>query len=204
MKKGSIHKINSTYQKKLNNDRGVFRSFPILEYFHYPYPNKLDTQKEIVFLNSLPTKENIKFILSADSTVKYFEEELNKIGLNVNIKDDEKLKGLLKNIAPFIIILKYHYNRPRPNEISPIQYVWLKSAQSPAYPSGHTTQSRFISLYLANKYPMHKNKIMQIGENVGFSRLMARIHYPSDHILGRKLANHLFAHHQKYTPFNNQ
>lgn len=204
MKRGSEHIISSVYAKKLENDRGVFSSFPLAEYMNIPFPNNSHTKKEIIFLNSLPTKENIKFILSADSAVKYFEKELNKIGLNINIKDDEKLKGLLKNIAPFIIILKHHYNRPRPNEISPIQYVWLKSAQSPSYPSGHSTQSRFISLYLANKYPMHKNKIMQIGENVGVSRLMARIHYPSDHIIGKKLANHLFAHYQKYTPLKNQ
>lgn len=204
MKMGSEHNLTSTHARKLGNDKGVFKSFPIREYMDIPYPNESQTKKEIIFLNNLPTKKNINFIIRADDSVKYFEQELKKVGLNVNIKDDEKLKGLLKNVAPFIIILKHHYNRPRPNEIDMVNYVWLKSAQSPAYPSGHSTQARFIALYLADKYPKYKGEIIKLGENIGISRLMARIHYPSDHILGKKLGNHLYSHYQKYTPLNKQ
>ncbi len=204
MKKDTYHKLSSTYARKLGNDKGVFKNFPIREYMKMQYPKSADTLKEIRYLNSLPTKENIKFIISADDAVKYFEKELSGIGLNINIKDDEKLKGLLKNIAPFIIALKYHYRRPRPNEVANVNYVWLKSAQSPAYPSGHSTQSKFMALYLANKYPKYRESIMKIGENIGVSRLMARIHYPSDHLLGKRLANHLYSHYQKYTPINKQ
>jgi len=204
MKKTSIHNLSPLYAKKLSNDRGVFKSFPIKQYFNYNYPNSIESSKEIDYLNTLPTNQEISFILRADDTVKYFESELLRKGLEVNVKDDQKLKSLLKSIAPFIVILKYHFDRPRPNEISDVEYVWLASAQSPAYPSGHSTQARFIALYLANKYPNHKKEILKIGENVGFSRLMAKIHYPSDHRLGKKLADHLYSHYQKYTPIREQ
>jgi hypothetical protein len=204
MKKTSKHNLSPLYSKKLSNDRGVFKTFPIKEYFRYEYPNTIDTNKEIEYLKSLPTNQEIHFVLKADDTVKYFEKELSSKGLNVDIKNDKKLKSLLKSVAPFIVILKYHYDRPRPEEIQDIDYVWLASAQSPAYPSGHSTQARFIALYLADKYPKYKKEILKIGENVGFSRLMARIHYPSDHRLGKKLANHLYAHYQKYTPIREQ
>ena len=200
MKKTSKHNLSPLYSKKLSNDRGVFKSFPIKEYFRYDYPNKIETFKEIEYLKSLPTNKQIHFVLRADETVKYFESELARRGLKVDLQNDEKLKSLLKSVAPFIIILKYHFDRPRPDELQDINYVWLASAQSPAYPSGHSTQARFIALYLADKYPKYKKEILKIGENVGFSRLMARIHYPSDHRLGKKLANHLYAHYQKYTP----
>lgn len=204
MRKGSEHNLTSTHARKLGNDKGVFKNFPIREYMDIPYPNNVETNKEILYLNSLPTKSNIKFILNADDSVKYFEKKLKDIGLNINIRENDKLKGLLRNIAPFIISLKHHYDRPRPNEVSNVDYVWLKSAQSPAYPSGHSTQSRFIALYLSDKYPRYQREIIKLGENIGISRLMAKIHYPSDHIFGKNLGSDLYSHYQKYTPLNKQ
>jgi hypothetical protein len=204
MKKRSKHITSPSNLEKLNNDKGVFINFPIGEYVNYPYPNDKETDKEISFLNKLPTNKQIHFVLRADDTVRYFEGELSRRGLNIDIKNDDKLKSLLNSIAPFIVFLKHKYGRPRPNEVRPIDYVWLKSAQSPAYPSGHSTQARFMALYLGDKYPRFKRDIIKIGENIGVSRLMARVHYPSDHRLGKKLANHLYSHYQKYTPLNKQ
>ena len=99
--------------------------------------------------------------------------------------------------------LKHYFRRPRPSEIGKVNYVWLKSAQTPSYPSGHSTQSRFISLYLADKYPHLKKEILSIGDNVGISRILARIHYPSDHTVGKKLGTHLFCHYKKFSPNSN-
>ena len=202
MKKISAHKLTSDNFKTLSNDRGVLRNFPIGKYMQMPYPNEVQSQEEILYINSLPTNENIKFILRADKSVKYFEQELNKIGLNWKLKDDKQLKKLIKNLSPYIILLKHHYNRPRPNEMSDVKYIWLESAQTPAYPSGHSTIARFVALYLADKYPNKKTEIIKIGDNVGISRLLARVHYPSDHYLGKKLATDLYTHYKKYAPIN--
>ncbi len=197
------HLISSSHKKKLNNDKGVLISFPINEYKNIPYPNKATSLNEVMFLNSLPTNSSLELIYDADRTLDYFNSELQEIGVYEDFKFDKKLKSLLKNIAPFIVELKHYFRRPRPSEIGKVNYVWLKSAQTPSYPSGHSTQSRFISLYLADKYPHLKKEILSIGDNVGISRILARIHYPSDHTVGKKLGTHLFCHYKKFSPNSN-
>jgi hypothetical protein len=195
------HVLTDYYKKKLSNDKGIFKKFPISEYLETPYPNSIDLEREKNYLRSMNTKENLKFIKSADKHLDYFESELEKIGIIEDLRKEKKLKSLMENVAPFIVELKYYYKRPRPNEIGIEDMVFLDTAQSPAYPSGHSAQGRFISLYLADKYPNKKKEILQIGEKVGFSRLLARVHYPSDHIFGKKLGTHLYVFYKNNTPF---
>ena len=203
MKKNSIHKLEAVYVNKLKNDKGVFNNFPIQYYKKMIYPNITKSLKEINVLNHLPTDKNLQHIYDADKAIIYFQSQMKDIGIKVDLNNDLKLKSLLKNIAPFIVELKYFFKRPRPNEIAEVDYVWLASAQTPSYPSGHSAQSRFISLYLADKYPHLKKQILSIGNNVGISRLVARVHYPSDHFVGKKLGTHLFCHYKKFSPNSN-
>ena len=197
------HIISSAHKKKLNNYKGVFINFPVSEYKNTPYPNNTISINEVEFLNTLPTKDNLQLIYDADKTLEYFTSELREIGVYEELQYDKKLKSLLNSISPFIIELKHYFKRPRPNEIQEVDYVWLQSGQTPSYPSGHSTQARFISLYLADKYPYLKKEMLSIRDNIGVSRILARIHYPSDHAVGKKLGTHLFCHYKKFSPNSN-
>jgi len=196
------HKITDSQIKKLGNSKGIFINFPIYEYYNVPYPTKLSLENEKKYLSSLNTNENIDFIKEADNQLTYFNSELKKLGINEDVVKNKNLKVLYNNIKPFIFELKFLYDRRRPNEVGVKDMVFLKSAQSPAYPSGHSTQSRFISLYLADKYPHKRREILAIGDRIGFSRILARVHYPSDHKFGKKLGTHLYVFYKNNTPFN--
>jgi hypothetical protein len=196
------HKITKYQLKQLGNDKGIFINFPINEYHYKPYPTKYSVEKEKRYLSSLKTNENIAFIKEADRQVSYFESELRKIGINEDLKNNKNIKRIIYNTLPFILELKFFYDRKRPNEVGVEDMVFLKSAQSPAYPSGHSVQSTIMSMYLADKYPNKRNEILDISERVGFSRILARVHYPSDHNFGKKLGTHLYVFYKNNTPFN--
>ena len=58
--------------------------------------------------------------------------------------------------------------------------IHLKTAETPSYPSGHATEGRFVSLYLADRVPFeHKGNIKRIGDDIGNSRQIVGVHYPS-------------------------
>jgi len=66
------------------------------------------------------------------------------------------------------------------------------SMKSPAYPSGHSLQSRLIAEYYAEKYPEHKEGICEAADECGMGRVYAGWHYKSDHNSGVKLAKELY------------
>ena len=68
----------------------------------------------------------------------------------------------------------------------------LKSASTPSYPSGHATQGRFIGRFLGDIYPEHKEQLIKIGDDIAYSRNMAKVHYPSDSKIGKKLGDELY------------
>ena len=66
------------------------------------------------------------------------------------------------------------------------------SMKSPAYPSGHSLQSRLIAEYYAEQYPEHKKGLIAAAEETGKGRIYAGWHYPSDHESAVKLAKQIY------------
>jgi nicotinic acid mononucleotide adenylyltransferase/predicted nucleotidyltransferase len=64
--------------------------------------------------------------------------------------------------------------------------------KTPAYPSGHSLQSRLIAMYYAEKYPEHKQALMMAADECGEGRIAAGWHYPSDHYASVKLAKQIY------------
>ena len=103
----------------------------------------------------------------------------------------------MKGVKTIILKLKYHYNRPRPSQVAQAKNLkldseHLESASTPSYPSGHATQGTFVGRYLADLYPEYEKELRQIGEDIAFSRNMAKVHYPSDSEFGKMLGNDLY------------
>jgi len=112
--------------------------------------------------------------------------------------DKEQLDNLVNDSTVVILKQKYLFDRPRPKQVASsmkISLPVLKSdtANTPAYPSGHTTQSRLIALYLSGKHRDHSKSFLDLAEECGQSRLDAGIHYPTDHEAGVELGNKLYA-----------
>ena len=207
---GHNMRLNSKRKGQLESDKGIFKDFPIQQWLDYnpPLNSSLVTKQELKILQSFEiyrpdTKE---FMDEVDEKImkpfkRYFKE--NDLDMK-DLKDVEKIKDKFRSI---VLQLKIHYNRPRPHKLAnamsfyretPFTIHPLKTAETPSYPSGHATEGRFISLYLADRVPFeHKGNIKKIGDDIGNSRQIGGVHYPSDTEFGHQLAGALYTHYKK-------
>ena len=136
-----------------------------------------------------------KFVEEYDDIIEPFMLELKKSDVSVSEND---LQEIIDESVKFIMKIKYKYNRPRPYQIAEHYNIKdfkihkLDTAQTPSYPSGHALQGRLIALMLSEKDPYNENQYMEISKNISESRIMARVHFPSDKEYGEKLADELF------------
>jgi len=133
-----------------------------------------------------------------NKTREYFENALNALGLKY---PKQKIDEIVEDSRGIIYKLKYYYNRPRPNQIAKALGLKfhekpLKSTDTPAYPSGHSTQGRLIAKYLSDLYPGYSKEIMKIGEEVSKSRMIAKVHYKTDSEFGIALGDALYKHYK--------
>lgn len=121
--------------------------------------------------------------------VSLFVEYLNRHGIEDYAKDD--LNKVLNELEPLLIRLKEHYNRPRPYQLASYYgldlYVPVEAynALTPSYPSGHAFEGYILGELLSELYSEHKIGLLQLGKNVGLSRMSIGVHYHSDYDFGR-------------------
>ena len=201
--------MSSKRKKQLEADRGVFKDFPVSNWTEYhPYKNSSEaTKRELKTLQSYEVyRDNAKEFMELvdQKLMKPFKNYYKKH--NLPMKDLEDVIKLKDQLAPIVLQLKVHYNRPRPQKLSKILTFFrqsnfnvypLKTAETPSYPSGHATEGRFVSLYLVDKVPFeHKGNIKKIGDDIGHSRQIGGVHYPTDTEFGHQLASAFYSHYK--------
>ena len=95
---------------------------------------------------------------------------------------------------------KDFYKRLRPAHDTRIKPS-LAGDDEPSYPSGHATRGLLFALVLSELDPSKKDALLDRGRNIGWSRCVAGVHYPSDLIAGRVLAQAMFhsmSNHPKF------
>lgn len=79
---------------------------------------------------------------------------------------------------------KNHYNRTRPfaefNLLTCSPYAEDYLRDDGGYPSGHTASGYGISLIMASVAPEHKDELIKRGKDYAHSRVVCKVHYPSD------------------------
>ena len=151
-----------------------------------PYPNNYCEIN--IILNDYIAKKN-------KSDIDFFYLTDNDIPIafvNVIKSNEMKKKDMFKIIlSPKVIniIMKYKniYNRARPSQVAPNiinkesgTLLNSKTANTPAYPSGHAFQSYYLGKILSTKFPEKKDEIMKIAKRISDIRIIAGLHYPSD------------------------
>mgnify|MGYP001944790454 CR=1 FL=1 len=181
-----------------NIKNGLFKEFDYTSYKDTPpNPNEsIRTLQELIKLIGINTNE--EFIYSMDRITNMFKELCSELKVPFDENEAEKLLDAASGI---ILDLKYHHNRPRPNLVAKLyglsldkNKLHLDTADSPSFPSGHATQGTLIAKYFANKYPNHALRFNKLGRDIGKSRVNAKVHYPSDIIVGEQLGNDMFQH----------
>ena len=182
------------HKKTIDKGWEMFDSFPIKKFINNKPPknNSNETMGELQLLDSLPSIEN--FVKTTDDVHKHFTKFLKTKKLNYPKKE---IKELLKHTTPILLKLKYHYNRPRPEQLAKEMGLKfhsepLDSARTPSYPSGHSAQGRLVARYLSDLYPKHENEIIKLGNEIGAGRLVAKVHYPSDDLFGKEVGDALY------------
>ena len=126
-----------------------------------------------------------------------FDWAFKKVVEDAGLEYDETyFKRLIKEAASITIRLKYKFNRPRPFQLGPVLGIDVtkyqsSTAKTPAFPSGHTTQSVLVACVLSEKYPELKEKLMKVADKVSLSRVVGGHHYPSDIEYGKVLGKWL-------------
>jgi len=111
--------------------------------------------------------------------------------------DPVSIREVMEEIVPVIHFHKDYFGLERPNELAeiygfPFEFDYLESAQTPTYPSGHTTQAFYIAHILSEKYPDLREDFFHLANMVAQSRIDRGVHYPSDNEAGVLLAQNLF------------
>jgi acid phosphatase (class A) len=164
--------------------------FSILTQYTFP-PNDSNTTKDE--LNELVS--TTQELAEAPEVLKEFYNYdqnfsiiIKKFLVAHEVPKDEAISlvdAVLYDIKPLILKLKYYFQRPRPYQLS--YYYKLKliafnsvSDQTPSYPSGHALQSKVLAYVIGDKYPKLYNKINDLADKIGNSRLYLGLHYQSD------------------------
>ena len=125
----------------------------------------------------------------------------NKHGRIVSVAkaaNKDKLLAQLRNeILPIIDSYKNYFKMERPNELArryniDFKIDYLKSAQTPSYPSGHSAQAYYIATKLSKLYPSLTKELMTMANMIAQARIDRGVHFLSDieagKLLGLKLA----------------
>lgn len=177
-----------------SQNEGLLKDFNYSKYKVIPFPKNasMQTYSELTYLRDLP--EDKEFVKKHDDIEGVFEEICNNYNVNY---PKELVNELLKSSAGIILDLKYHYNRPRPKQLSKeyemsIGGMELESMSSPSYPSGHSTQGFLIGKILQTKLSINTDAFLQAGKRISYSRNLARAHYPSDSRMGEELGTAMY------------
>ena len=163
--------------------------------------------KELSHLSNMMSKPtlSLEFAEEVDRDLTApFRRVLETIG-----KADEAdpvINKLVRISSPVILKLKESFGRLRPEDQAAelgVPFTAVNSEgqmysgteeKTPSYPSGHSMQSKLLSLALGQMYPEIKDMLDDLAAAIGKSRLEMGVHFPSDHEYGCRVAEALFDH----------
>ncbi len=109
--------------------------------------------------------------------------------------DLNELQDLLSVVRVVCENEKKKHKRRRPKELADDQGFELKESVesiSFSYPSSHAAESMFLSLYLAEQFPLYKEVFMETATKIANSRLLSSNNYPTDNLAGQTIAHVLY------------
>ena len=174
----------------------MFENFNLQKYktLKYPSDSSLKTLSEIKTLLNKPLDKS--FAIKYDNVYNVFK---NVFVNKKRVFPSELVTKLLKESTKPILKIKQYHNRKRPNVVAKefginLPYVKMASAQTPAFPSGHSAQAYLIKEVLSDMFPELTSQFDKAAKNISTSRIMANVHYESDKEAGEKLGMDLYNH----------
>jgi acid phosphatase (class A) len=89
---------------------------------------------------------------------------------------------------------KEHWQRPRPPLTDPRIKPIVPMDKESSYPSSHATRGVLYAEILAQLFPEKRAALVAHGQSIGWDRVIAGVHHPSDIFGGRTLGHALAGH----------
>ena len=163
-----------------------------------PFPSEEETLEELDYLISLQPRDEDFFNKFDDSFSHHFYDYVKDNKLPFTEQDEKKMKEIVSEAANMVLDLKFHYNRERPYQVAERtgneDFVALGSetAKTPAYPSGHTSQSRLLARIFGDLFPEHRTAFLNISIDCMLSREEGGVHFPSDNTFGIQVGEAMY------------
>jgi acid phosphatase (class A) len=90
-------------------------------------------------------------------------------------------------VRPVSSAAKEQWHRPRPTADPRVHA--LDKEKSFSYPSGHSTRATVYAELLAEAVPARRDALLERGRQIGWDRVVAGIHFPTDVYAGRVLGH---------------
>ncbi|MEL6918968.1 MAG: phosphatase PAP2 family protein, partial [Bacteroidota bacterium] len=100
------------------------------------------------------------------------------------------LQGITKDMRIMEFTVKYHLLRPRPYHLEP-KLKPLQLMSSPSFASGHTLWAYIHAFAWSELIPKKREQFLKLAYEIGESREIMGIHYPSDDEASRVLAHNM-------------
>ena len=100
------------------------------------------------------------------------------------------LRGITKDMRLMEFTVKYHLLRARPYHLEP-KLEPLARISSPSFASGHTLWAYIQAFAWSELIPAKRKEFLEVAYEVGESREIMGIHYPSDEEAARVLAHRM-------------
>jgi len=191
------------FKNKIDMNNPILKHFIstglIQKYYDMKPPTDENSVSEIIHLKDImknASEEEIQFALSAE-----VDEELcyktfaQSIGITV---PNDFVTKIMDQTDPILYFLKDHFNRARPEQVAnsfniQFQVKIPNTAMNPAYPSGHALDSHIMAYCIKKLAPHKSEEIEQFAKKMRDSRMNVGLHYPSDNIISKILANDIIA-----------
>jgi acid phosphatase (class A) len=111
------------------------------------------------------------------------------------------LAAVTEDVNAVGALTKQLHARPRPPLIEPRVQPVIPLPPTAAYPSGHVTRAYAWAAVLAEIYPEKRAELFARAERAGWGRVLAGVHYPSDVVGGRLMAEAIVAEMKKSAVF---
>ncbi|HEX4000791.1 MAG TPA: phosphatase PAP2 family protein [Pirellulales bacterium] len=168
----------------------------------FPAADSDEAHEELLLMRVMQRHRTEEQVARCESEVNLsvdaFKSVLGPWCTSDNLPQLSKLfKALAKDSKPFSDAAKDHFKRPRPAKEDPQIHVPIKNETTYAYPSGHSTRGTMYALILAELAPAHREALLDRGREIGWDRVVAGLHHPSDiyggRVFGQALAESLLA-----------
>jgi hypothetical protein len=176
-----------------------FRGVEIKDFegLKYPKNDSEETKKELLKIKSIDI--DLSFIKKCDDIKKTFKGYFKENDLDF---PEILVSDILRGSAYLLMGVKNFHRRPRPNKLAKklgieFDFVDLPTAKTLSFPSGHATQSHLLANILSDMFPKHKKSFEKMADDISMSRMMAKVHYPSDIEAGKKMADVLYKQYKK-------